>query len=135
MPTERDCVRHLVNVRSDGLLALQETLALGLMVVRKWDRATVSGIEPNAEDAIRHDNFTLDELHEFRSYASRLLLEYAAALPSPACSVPRPSWWRGVAQSLTAAFLYSFVLVVIGFAVKLFGSDLLTVLRFLIGSN
>ena len=135
MPSERDCVLHLIRVRSNRRLGLQETLALGLLVARKWDRAGNSVTEPSARDAIEHDNFTPDEIDEFRSNASRTLIEYAASLPSPNCSVSQPSWWRGVWQSLTAALLYSVILVIIGFSVKLFGSDLITVLRFLVGPN
>ncbi len=57
-----------------------------------------------------------------------MLLTYAVTLP-------RASWWYGVSQSLAAAFIYSIVLVVVGLTVKLFGSDLITVLRLLIGPS
>ena len=128
MPSERDCVLHLLRVRSHRHLGLQDTIALGLLVARKWDRAGNSVPEPTAQDAIKQDSFTSDELDDFRSNASRTLTEYVASLP-------RPSWWYGVLQSLAAALLYSVVLVVIGFSVKLFGSDLMTILRFLVGPS
>ena len=133
MPTEYDCVRHLAKVRSDRLLALQETVALGLLVARKWNRAGNKIENPTAQDAVTYGSFTDDEIEEFRSNAGRMVSEYARLLPSPGCSVSRSSWWLGVGQSLAAAFIYSFILVVISLFVKLFGSDLITILRFLIG--
>ena len=135
MPTERDCARHLSRVRSNLRLGLQETIALGLLVARKWDRAGHAVDEPTAQDAVEHDNFTTDEIDEFRANASRTLVEYAASLPSPDCSGAQPSWWYGVSQGLAAAFFYSVILVVVGISVKLFGSDLITVLRSLIGPS
>ena len=135
MLSERDCVIHLVRSRPDRHLGLQETIALGLLVAGKWDRAGNKVAEPTAQDAIAHDSFTPDEIAEFRSNASRTLMEYAASLPSPICSASQPSWWYGVRQGLMAAFLYTFFFVVIGLAAKLFGSDLITVLRFLVGPS
>lgn len=131
MPSERDCVAHLVQVSKNYELSMQEMLALGLLVARKWDRAGIAAPpdrRPSAEDAIAYDNFTQNELDEFRASASRMLLTYAVTLP-------RASWWYGVSQSLAAAFIYSIVLVVVGLTVKLFGSDLITVLRLLIGPS
>ena len=135
MPSERDCVLHLLRARSDRRLGLQETIALGLLVARKWDRAGNRVDEPTARDAIEHDSFTADEIAEFRSNASRTLVEYAASLPSPDCSGPQPSWWYGVSQGLAATFLYSLFLALVIFVVKLSGSDVITVFRTIFGPN
>ncbi len=83
---------------------------------------------PSAEDAIRYDNFTQNELDEFRASATRMLTAHAAISA-------RPSWWYGVSQSLAAAFLYSLFLALVIFIVKLSGSDVITVFRTIFGPN
>ena len=131
MPCERDCVDHLVRVSRNPHLSIQETTALGLLVARKWDRAGMAlppGAEPTAEDAIRHDNFTQNELDEFRASATRMLAAHATLSA-------RPSWWYGVSQGLAAAFLYSLFLAVAIFIVKLSGSDVITLFRTIFGPN
>jgi hypothetical protein len=78
MSSERDCVDRLVNVSADRTLSLQETVAVGLLVARKWDRASseIRGDAPStAGAAVRYDNFTSAEVHGFRSAASRMLAE------------------------------------------------------------
>ena len=92
MPGERDCVGHLIKVKASSRLGLEETVALGLLVFRKWDRANAAqgaSIPLTSQQASAYDNFTEDELQEFRSIASRMLVAHAVSLP-------RHSWWSGV---------------------------------------
>ncbi len=136
MPSERDCVDHLIRVAADRNLSLQETIALGLLVARKWDRASSANpsvMPPTRESAMLHDDFTNGELQEFRSTASRVLAEYGASLNH--AITPAASWWYGVLQNLAAAFFYSIFLAVIFFVIKMSGSDVLTVIRSLVAEK
>jgi hypothetical protein len=136
MPSERDCVDHLIRVAGDRNLSLQETIALGLLVARKWHRASAASPDtepPTPEMAIRHDDFTISELHEFRSTSSRMLLEYGTSVY--AAALPKPSWWYGVGQGVAGALFYSLIVAVILFIIKLSGSDVLTILRSLVSEK
>ncbi len=129
MSSERECFAALARAGGDRYLTLQETVALGLLVARKWDRAT-SGrdgeLPPSAGEAARYDDFTDREIQEFRATASRAIAEYAASLP-------QPSWWTAIAQGFVSALFYSVFLALVILVVKLSGSDVITVLRMMVG--
>ena len=61
-------------------MALQETVALGLLVARKWDRAFghSKSSSPSSEAAATYDSFTASELVEFRSAAGRMLDQFGS---------------------------------------------------------
>lgn len=128
MASERDCVDHLLRVARSPRLSLQEVIALGLLVSRKWDRAReadpAAGAAVSSQQAASFDNFTPAEIDEFRATASRILVEHAATLPRAG-----DRWVRGFGQSFASAWAYAASIAVIAFIVKLAGSDLLTVLR------
>ena len=129
MSAERACCDALARAEGDRYLALQETVALGLLVARKWDRAT-SGTDgrtpPLADEVARYDSFTDREIQEFRATASRAITEYAASLP-------QQSWWTPVIQGCVSALFYSLFVALIVLIVKLSGSDVITVLRMIVG--
>jgi hypothetical protein len=83
MPSERDCIDHLARVAANPRLSLQESIALGLLVARKWDKARhhYGTRDVTAGDAADFDNFTKGELDDFRAAAARVLVEHAATLP------------------------------------------------------
>jgi hypothetical protein len=131
MASERDCVDQLFRDAGRPNLSLQELLALGFLVGRKWDKAIAAnpsqGAAVTSEQAAAHDNFTSAELSEFREAANRALLQYAATLPSRG-----ETWSRGFWQGFASAWAYSLSIAVIAIIIKILGSDLLTVLRPLI---
>jgi hypothetical protein len=79
MPSERDCVDHLLRVAGNPRLSLPEVIALGFLVARKWDRARAAKARADVTptEAARFDNFTQQELDDFRASASRVLVEHA----------------------------------------------------------
>jgi len=128
MASERDCVDQLFRDAGRPNVSLQELIALGFLVGRKWDKAIAanpsSAAAVTSEQAAEHDNFTSSELSEFREAANRALLLYAATLPGRA-----EPWSRGFWQGFAAAWAYALSIAVIAIIIKIFGSDLLTVLR------
>ncbi len=78
MPGERDAVETAVNSDTDREV-VQSTLALGLMVISKWDRAdTKYGSTPGPQQAAEFDSFTHPEMREFGRRAGAMLREHAA---------------------------------------------------------
>jgi hypothetical protein len=127
MPSERDCVDNLLRIASNPRLSLTEIIALGLVVARKWDRARAAA-DPSANvtanEAARFDNFTQQELDEFRAAASRILIEHTATLPRAG-----NGWWRGFWQGFAASWGYALSIAIVAIIIRLSGSDLLTLLR------
>lgn len=126
MPSERDQVDHLISLTAHRVLTLQETLALGLMVFRKWDKAdTAHNGNPTPNQVAAFDEFTPTELRGFRDTAARMLAEHAAILPQ----LKREGWSRGFWQGFAAAWAYAICLAAIAVIIKLNGSDVLSLLR------
>lgn len=130
MPSERDCVEHLLKLTKatkTRKLQLLETIALGLLVSLKWDRAKsgkASKYVPSPADLVGHDNFTETELSNFRETALELLDQYSEK------EVSRRQWWSGVLQGLTAAVIWSLVLFVAGvIALQTHGGEIGTLIR------
>jgi hypothetical protein len=131
MPTERDCVDNLLRVASNPRLSLTEIIALGLVVARKWDRARANASATvTATEAAGFDNFTQQELDEFRATASRILIEHMATLPRAG-----DSWWKGFWQGFAASWSYALSIAIVAFIIKLAGSDVLTLLGDLFGKK
>jgi hypothetical protein len=126
MPSERDCIDHLARAAANPRLSLQESIALGLLVARKWDKARhhYETRDVTAADAADFDNFTDAELDDFRAAASRVLVEHAATLPRTS-----DRWSRGFWQGFAASWAYALSIAVIALIIRLAGSDVLTVLR------
>lgn len=133
MPGEREVVDQLARVSTDRLLALQETLALGLLVTRKWDRALLGAAAGRdsltSPEAAAFDHFADAELTDFRRNAQRMLAEYQML------HRPRPGWWSGFWQGYASAIAYALTLALAAIVIKLNGSDALTLLRLLFGAN
>jgi hypothetical protein len=125
MPSEQDCVDHLVRVSAKPALALQEAIALGLLVASKWDRArAANGPGATSADVASFDDFTATELGSFREEAMQLLLDHAARQ----ARVP-DRWSRGFLQGFAASWAYAISVVAALFVVELLGGDLITLLR------
>ena len=135
MARERDCVEHLLQVAGNRRLALQEVIALGFLVSRKWDRAKEanrqSGTSVSNIEALRFDNFTSAELAEFRAEATRALIEFGATVPSPPAK--SDSWARGFWQGFAASWAYALSIALAALCIKLAGSDIIILLRELLG--
>lgn len=127
MPTERDSVDNLLRIASNPRLSLNEIIALGLLVARKWDRARAganAAANVTADEAARFDNFTQQEVDEFKATASRILVEHIATLPRAG-----DSWLKGFWQGFAASWGYALSLAMVAIIIKLAGSDVLTLLR------
>ena len=130
MPSEQDCVEHLLKLTTatkTRKLRLQETVTLGLLVSLKWDRAKsekAPGYVPTLADLNGHDRFTNTELSDLRETAMALLDQHAEK------TISRGQWWSGVGQGLTAALIWSIVIFVIGVvAIKSQGGEIGSLLR------
>jgi hypothetical protein len=139
MPGEKEALEAVILAsKRDSKLRLQETIALGLLVAKKWDRA-LSEVPKSGkvtpEELKKGDNFTEDDMQGFRATAQSILHDYTITLPRQ-IEKPRRSWaesgW-GVAEGFAAAILYSFFLAIIFLILKLVDADFITVLRRLIG--
>lgn len=136
MPSERHCVEHLLTLAQatrTRKLQLQETIALGLLVALKWDKAKLgkpSGYIPNATDLNGADQFTDGKLSNFRETAQSILDQHVEK------HITWRQWWSGVGQGLMAALLYSIILFGFGaLAVHLHGGDLGGIIRNYVGEN
>ena len=131
MAGERDLCDLATKCRRDRLQVVEESLALGLLVVKKWDRIYSWHIEsePASVQLKVADSFTDDEIADFRETARRMLREYVAEYINIKLSRPE-SWWRGFGQGVAAALAYSLGIVAIALIIKVLGSDLETVFKF-----
>lgn len=131
MPGERDCVKQVARDSHERQLALAETLALGLLVLRKWDRATLGlgNPAPTAAEVSAFDQFTHGELSEFRGRAKSMLDEHAALHGPPV------GWWTGFWQGYASSLAYALTLALAAILIKLNGSDVLTLLQTLFGGS
>jgi|ERR1700733_5780499 hypothetical protein len=126
MPGERDQVDTLISVTPRQGLALVETLTLGLMVARKWDRAdTATDGNSTQLDAIQFDNFTAAELLTFRNEALAMMSQHASTLPL----LRRDRWSRGFVQGFVASWAYALSIALIALMIRLTGTDIITLLR------
>ncbi len=82
-------------------------------------------------EAARFDNFTNAELTEFRAEASRALIELSATLPSPPAKSDNLA--RGFWQGFAASWAYALSIALAALCIKLAGSDVITLLRDLLG--
>lgn len=141
MPSEKDVIDNLILAsRNNSRLRLQETVVLGLLASKKWDRA-LSGKALNhqvtAQELSQADNFTDDDIQGFRAAAQTILLEYTITLPKPQVTErPSRTWsdsgWS-IAEGLVAALLYSLLLAIVFFILKFNDADFITILRQIIG--
>lgn len=131
MAAEFDCVTQVARASHERQLVLLESLALGLLVLRKWDRASLSlgKPAPTAAEAVAFDHFTNAELSEFRGKAKALLDEYAILRRSPV------GWWSGFWQGYTSSIAYALTLALAAILIKLNGSDAWTLLQTLFGGS
>jgi hypothetical protein len=138
---EKHCIENILRLqKSPGseIRQLEETLALGLLVTVKWDRAKgekPDGVTPDAVALAAKDTFTAGELKAFRESArvtleqhvARVALEKVvidAARRIAADAASRKQWWGGVWQNVFASFVWAFMVLGIGaIAVKANGGD------------
>ena len=107
-------------------LSLVETVSLGLLVAKKWDKAlTKYGGSPTSEQIVEQDEFTPSDLLTFRSTGHQLLAQYLAQHKT------EDRWSRGFWQGVAASFFYAAALALMAIAIKVLGSDVFTVLRFI----
>ncbi len=126
---ERDYVERVAGTGSNSHRILEETLALGFLVLDKWNRAaTAHGANPTVQQVADRDRFTDRHFKQFKAVASRSLVEFAASLPRVGAE---PSWWYGVGQGVVvAAFVYSLGLAVLALiAFLLHGGDFMDLIR------
>lgn len=136
MPGERELAEEAARESRNAREGLERLLALGLCSFYKWDRI-FHDEERNGGpvDQMQHlryaEGFTNRELDDYRRQASRAIDDYVR---DQLRDLYPNSWWYGFFQGIASAFAYSLILVLIALIVKLIGSDLLTVARFIFGS-
>ena len=138
MPSEREIFSEIIGYqqRLDEDSFIHGLLAFGLLHYYKLDR--VLAWEEDREDMLMPaekvqelaDGFTQRQITDFYGTSIRALREYTArrSHQGPA-KTHNTSYWYGVGQGLVSAFLYSTILLVIFLVTKLFGGDLLALLR------
>jgi hypothetical protein len=126
MPGERDQVDRLISVTPHKELAFVETLALGLMEARKWDRAdTVTNGNSTQSDTIWHDNFTPSDVLAFRNEVLAMLTQHDSTMPQ----LRRDGWSRAFWQGFAASWAYALSIAVAAVIIRRCGADIITLLR------
>jgi len=128
MPSERQAVEVFLGTPQQPISSVPQAFTLALLVVKKWDRALTGNNAATAADVAQFDNFTPREMAEFRELAKRTLEEYVNQVRPVSVVVP-DSWSRGFWQGFAASWAYAVSLAGIAIIFKLFGSDLLTILK------
>lgn len=132
MAGERNQVDSVLYHAADPYKNLEQTIALGLLVLRKYDRADEQ-FGPSATPAqlATCANFTQNELEEFTSQSAQILTQFAVSFAVP--EAEESGWWAvwgvPIIVGLISAFLYSILLIVIAIIAKLGGHDLIDILR------
>ena len=136
MAGEREICDRVTASGRDRLQVVEESLALGLLGVRKWDKiyswqkSNNTNTVPTSVHEQIGDSFTDSEIADFRETARRMLREYVAVYID--IKLDRSErWWRGFGQGVAAAFAYSLAIVAIALIIKVLGSDVATVFKFL----
>ena len=131
MPTERDFVDDVFAAAADRITFLRQTLALGLMVVDKWDRTDNDKNNLRATpELISIIHFTDREAAGFISEADLLMRDYVSGIAIASAPLKsRSEWWWEVWQGVVAAFCYSLLLILLAIVVRLGGHDLIDILR------
>lgn len=138
---EKKCIERILSFKenpSEQIRQLEETLALGLLVAVKWDRAKKKkpqGVTPDARSLANADVFMDSELAAFRESARISLEQHVARvaldrLVSDASgriveqAAASKTWWGGVCQNVFASFVWSAALLLVGaIAIKANGGD------------
>jgi hypothetical protein len=82
-----------------------EVLALGLLTLKKWDRATdgkPADYVPTPDCLAAKDHFTATDLSDLRNTAARDIADVSPG--------GWAEWWWGVAASLVASFIWAMLL-------------------------
>ena len=132
MAGERDQVDSVLYYAANPYKNLEQTLALGLLVLRKHDRSDERyGGHPTPAELSSCASFTQVELDEFTSQAAQIMTQFAVSFATPEPDAPTrwAIWGIPIVTGLVAAFLYSLFLVIIAVLAKLGGHDLIDILR------
>ena len=132
MAGERDQVDSVLYHAADPYKNLEQTLALGLLVLRKYDRSDERhGSHPTPSELASCASFTQSELDEFTSQAAQIMTQFAVsfAMPEPDAPTRWTVWGIPIVAGLVTAFLYSLFLIVVAVLARLGGHDLLDILR------
>ncbi len=132
MAGERNQVDSVLYHAADPYKNLEQTIALGLLVLRKYDRADEQfGSSAIPAQLATCANFTQNELEEFTSQSAQILTQFAVnfAVPEPERPGWRAAWGIPLVIGFLSAFLYSIFLIVIAVIAKLGGHDLIDIAR------
>ena len=129
MPGEKDQAERLITASRRPDSSLVEALALGLLVLSKWDRIfhqeKQSGQPPTADEILKHaDSFTTREVGNFRQIATKQIEEYVSRH-----SAPSVRWITGFGQAYWGAVAYSVTLAVLYVLAQFFGSDIVNIFQ------
>ena len=130
MPGERDQVAEVIENSALPYNNLQQTLALGLLVMAKHDRADDQAGPGYTDGQLADmDRFTRGEMDRFREQASIMLTQFSSYLTLGDVAALRAGWLVPIAQGLISAFLYSVFLILIAILARLGGHDLIDIMR------
>ena len=134
MATEQTLVDEILRLSQGSLTqakSLEETIALGLLVSVKWDRAR-SKVSPSAslQTLLSNETFTPAELSTLRSLGARMLKDQK----------DRWSWKRdigfGTLSGVAAALIWSLIVFFLGlWAIHSHGGDLGGVIQGLVNQQ
>jgi len=129
VPGERDQIDEVIQNSTLPYNNLQQTLALGLLVLAKHDRAEYEFGQGYTDPQLAaQDGFTSAEMGKIREQAGIMLAQFAAYLSTPD-GRGWQGWWPPIVQGLISAFIYSLFLIAIAIMAKLGGHDLIDILR------
>jgi len=130
LPGEREQIAEVIQNSTLPYNNLQQTLALGLLVLAKHDRADDHCGSGYTDEELAHmDRFTAAEMDRFREQAGIMLSQFSSYLSLPHNEDSGKEWVRPIAQGFISAFLYSIFLIVIAILARLGGHDLIDILR------
>ena len=134
---ERDQVNSVLSWATVPSKNIEQTLALGLLVLNKYNRSgNKFGNSPTADQIAKCAEFTPEELAVFTTQAALMLRQFAVDLALPV--ERRPSladWWRDVWKGVVSIIVYS--LCLLGFAGlwHVFGFDFVHALKWWAGNT
>lgn len=115
---ERDLVNALVEAANQPLHGTEAAVALGLLVLAKWDRSREAGLSGPVDG---HDIFTDREGSGYRESARKMLRVYTESIiqvhdnkletvVNEALKKAKNGWWYGFWQNMAAALVWSLII-------------------------
>lgn len=133
MPGEREQVADTVEQSTLPYANIVQTLALGLLVLSKHDRAEARhGASFSNTQLANFDRFTDGELNRFQEQAAIMLNQYGVLLAIPRGDPPTTwesikDWLWGFGQAYIGAILWSLSLLIVAVLVRYGGGDLIDI--------